>query len=66
MFSFVIFGGIAATTLKFINNAKTQQSGSYAFEYETDPNFTLSLENKTEVGMNEFLLPVHKNKDALN
>ena len=45
--SFAIIGSIAATALKFVNNARTQDQWNFVFKYEKVTNFALSLVEET-------------------
>ena len=53
--SFAIIGSIAATALKFVNNARTQDQWNFVFKYKKVTNFALSLENKLDVTVREFI-----------
>ena len=55
-FSSAIIGGIAATVLKFVNNARTQERWNSVYKCNKVTNFTLSLENKPDITALEFLI----------
>ena len=46
---------IAATALKFVNNARMQDQWNFAFKCKKVTNFALSLENKLDVTVREFI-----------
>ena len=50
--SFAIIGSIAATALKFINNARTSENRNFTFECEeiVQPAFTRECNSKVAVG----------------
>ena len=52
--SFAILGSIAATALKFVSNARTQDRWNFVFKCKKDTNFALSLENKLDITVPEF------------
>ena len=51
--SFAIIGSIAATALKFVNNARTQDRWNFVFKCKKVTNFALSLENKLDITVRE-------------
>ena len=53
--SFAIIGSIAATALKFVNNARTQDRWNFVFKCKKVTNFAISLENKLDVTVREFI-----------
>ena len=46
---------IAATTLKFVNNAKTQERWKFVFKCKKVTNLALNLENKSDITVREFI-----------
>ena len=55
-FSFAIIGSTAATILKFVNNARTQERWNSVYKCNKVTNFTLSLENNPDITALEFLI----------
>ena len=55
MLSFAIIGSIAATTLKFVDTARTEEWWNFVFKFRKVTNFALSLENKSDVTVLEFI-----------
>ena len=53
--SFAITGSIAATTLKFINNCRTQKSRNFIFKCEKMNQPALNLEYNLEIAIGEFI-----------
>ena len=54
-FSFAIVGSIAATALKFINNARTYENTKFIFECEKIDQFALTLEYNWKIAVGEFI-----------
>ena len=54
MLSFAIIGSIAATTLKFVDTARTEE-WNFVFKFRKVTNFALGLENKSDVTVLEFI-----------
>ena len=54
-FSFAIVGSIAATTLKFVKNARTQEQRNSLFKCKKVTNIALSLENKLGFTVQELI-----------
>ena len=53
--SFAIIGSIAATTLKFVNNARTLERCNFVFKCKKVTNLALNLENKSNITVWEFI-----------
>ena len=53
--SFAIICSIAAITLKFVNNARTKERWNFVFKCKEVINFALSLENKSDITLREFI-----------
>ena len=54
-FSFATTGIIVAITLKFVNNARTKERWNSAFKCKKVTNFALSLENKPDATVRDFI-----------
>ena len=54
-FTFAIIGSVAASKVKFVNNARTKERWSFVFKCKKVIEFTLSLENKPEITVREFI-----------
>ena len=53
--SFAIIGSIAATALKFINNARTSEYRNFIFECEKIDQLAFSLEYNSEIAVGKFI-----------
>ena len=53
--SFAVIVSIAATTLKFINNARTQENWNFIFECEETDQLALTLEYNLKIAVREFI-----------
>ena len=53
--SFAIIGSIAATALKFVNNARTLEQWNLVSKCKKVINFAISLENKWVITVREFI-----------
>ena len=63
-FSFAIIGSIAATALKFINNARTSENRNFIFECEKIDQLALSLEYNWKITKGEFVFHYTINSSA--
>ena len=62
--SFAIISSIAATALKFINNARTQENRNFIFECEKIDQLVLSLEYNSKIAAGEFTFHYTINSSA--
>ena len=63
--SSAIIGGITATTLKFVNNARTKERWSFVFKCKKVTNLAFSLENKSGITVREFIFHYAINSYAI-
>ena len=55
LLSFAIIDSISATRLKFVNKARTQEQWNFVFKCKKVTDFALSLENKSDIVVWEFI-----------
>ena len=55
MLSLAIIGGIAATTMKFVNNTRTYERWNFVFKFKKVTNLALSLGNNPDITVWELI-----------
>ena len=62
--SFAIIHSIAATVLKSVNNARTQENRNFIFECEKIDQHALSLESNSRIAVGQFIFYYTINSSA--
>ena len=62
--SFAIIGSIAVTTMKFVNNARNSERRNFVFKCKRVTNLALSLGNKSDITVREFIFHYAINSSA--